>query len=100
MDVPMQGEKRLVAVDHTPNRDRADGYHVGFASAGLNAKVRAEPRRRVDTGIDSAPRLSSDLRVQTRGGEPDMIPVGSVAVRSVIDRYQPLLALHGHIHES
>jgi uncharacterized protein len=53
-----------------------------------------------DTGIDSAPRLSSDLRVQTRGGEPDMMPVGSIAVRSVVERYQPLLALHGHIHES
>jgi uncharacterized protein len=53
-----------------------------------------------DTGIDSAPRLSPDLRVQTRGGEPDMIPAGSTAVRNVIQHYQPLLALHGHIHES
>jgi Icc-related predicted phosphoesterase len=53
-----------------------------------------------DTGIDNAPRLSADLRVQTRGGEPDMVPVGSTAVREVIQRYQPLLGLHGHIHES
>jgi len=29
-----------------------------------------------------------------------MIPVGSTAVRDAILRYQPLLALHGHIHES
>jgi len=27
-------------------------------------------------------------------------PVGSKAVRDAIDRYQPLLSLHGHIHES
>jgi Icc-related predicted phosphoesterase len=26
--------------------------------------------------------------------------VGSTAVREAIERYQPLLGLHGHIHES
>jgi Icc-related predicted phosphoesterase len=29
-----------------------------------------------------------------------MVPVGSLAVRSSIEKYQPLLGLHGHIHES
>jgi Icc-related predicted phosphoesterase len=29
-----------------------------------------------------------------------MAPAGSTAVREAIERYQPLLALHGHIHES
>jgi uncharacterized protein len=29
-----------------------------------------------------------------------MIPVGSTAVRELIERYQPLLTLHGHVHES
>ena len=29
-----------------------------------------------------------------------MIPVGSTAVRAAIERYQPMLALHGHVHES
>jgi uncharacterized protein len=33
-------------------------------------------------------------------GEPKMIPVGSTAVRDAILKYQPMLALHGHIHES
>jgi Icc-related predicted phosphoesterase len=28
------------------------------------------------------------------------VPVGSTAVRQVIERYQPALALHGHIHEA
>ena len=29
-----------------------------------------------------------------------MIPVGSKAVRQIIEEVQPLLTLHGHIHES
>ena len=52
------------------------------------------------SGLDMAPRLDGELRVQTIGGEPEMVPVGSTAVRDVIERFQPLLALHGHIHES
>ncbi len=34
-----------------------------------------------------------------RAGSPNEIPVGSTAVRQIIEEYQPLLALHGHIHE-
>jgi Icc-related predicted phosphoesterase len=29
-----------------------------------------------------------------------MQPVGSTACRRVIERYQPLLGFHGHLHES
>ena len=29
-----------------------------------------------------------------------MASVGSIAVRAAIEKYQPLLGLHGHIHES
>jgi Icc-related predicted phosphoesterase len=29
-----------------------------------------------------------------------MVPVGSTAVRTFIERVQPMLSLHGHIHES
>jgi Icc-related predicted phosphoesterase len=53
-----------------------------------------------DTGLDLAPELTEDLRVVTAGGEPKMMAVGSKAVRALIERHQPLLALHGHIHES
>jgi Icc-related predicted phosphoesterase len=53
------------------------------------------------TEIDSAPELTEDLQVVTSiSGEPIMVPVGSTAVREAIERYQPLLGLHGHIHES
>lgn len=50
--------------------------------------------------IDMAPKLDSTLRPVYEGGRPAFIPVGSVAVRRVIEKYQPLLGLHGHIHES
>jgi Icc-related predicted phosphoesterase len=52
------------------------------------------------TGIDSAPELDEGLQVQYDGsGEPRMHPVGSQAIRSLIEDDGPTLALHGHIHE-
>ena len=53
-----------------------------------------------DSGLDMAPKLTDDLRVVTKGGEQVLQPVGSRAVRELIERHQPLLGLHGHIHES
>jgi uncharacterized protein len=53
------------------------------------------------SGLDVAPRLDKELRpVVTATGEPEMIPVGSTAVRDALQTWQPLLGLHGHIHES
>ncbi len=53
------------------------------------------------TPIDLAPRLDAKLtKVMAPGGEADMVHVGSTAVRDAIRRDQPLLGLHGHIHES
>ena len=52
-----------------------------------------------DCGLDLAPRLDDSLQIQLAGGQPDMIPVGSTAVADSIAAYQPLLSLHGHIHE-
>jgi Icc-related predicted phosphoesterase len=53
-----------------------------------------------DSTLDLAPQLTDDLRVVTKGGETVIVPVGSRAVRAVIERHQPVLGLHGHIHES
>lgn len=50
--------------------------------------------------IDEAPEVDENLNPMVKGGRPRMVPVGSKAVRKIIERYQPLLALHGHIHES
>ncbi|MFX0088196.1 MAG: metallophosphoesterase, partial [Candidatus Hodarchaeota archaeon] len=54
-----------------------------------------------DSIIDEAPLLKPDLTyVGYSGGEPVRGPVGCKSVRKVIEKYQPLLGLHGHIHES
>ncbi|HYZ29639.1 MAG TPA: hypothetical protein VE570_11315 [Thermoleophilaceae bacterium] len=53
-----------------------------------------------DSGLDMAPQLTDELRVVTKGGEQVLVPVGSRAVRALIERHQPLLGLHGHVHES
>jgi Icc-related predicted phosphoesterase len=50
------------------------------------------------TGLDEAPALDESLR-PTHGGAV-MKPVGSTAVREAILRHQPMLSVHGHIHES
>jgi len=50
------------------------------------------------SGLDNAPELQNATTVR-RGGAI-MTPVGSTAVRDAIMEYQPLLSLHGHIHES
>ena len=50
--------------------------------------------------LDSAPELDETLKPIMEGGSGiRFIPVGSKAVRRAIDEYQPLLGLHGHIHE-
>jgi Icc-related predicted phosphoesterase len=53
-----------------------------------------------DSTLDSAPELTPDLEVVIDGTEPRIVPVGSTAVRTLIERHQPVLSLHGHIHES
>lgn len=51
-------------------------------------------------GLDLAPELDENLRPKVRGGRVNFIPCGSIAVRKAIEEFQPLLGLHGHIHES
>ena len=48
--------------------------------------------------LDNAPALNPDL-TYVSGGQA-LRPVGSTAVRDAVQRVQPLLSLHGHIHES
>jgi Icc-related predicted phosphoesterase len=50
------------------------------------------------TGLDDAPQLTKDMDLKDAGRAP--VPVGSTAVREVIERHQPALSLHGHIHEA
>jgi Icc-related predicted phosphoesterase len=48
--------------------------------------------------LDDAPLLDDNL-VPVDGGRT-YVPVGSKAVRKAIETYQPLLGLHGHVHEA
>jgi len=49
------------------------------------------------SNLDEAPEIDENLNVKEAGRA--LIPVGSTAVRDAILKYQPLLSLHGHIHE-
>jgi Icc-related predicted phosphoesterase len=53
-----------------------------------------------NTQLDDAPALDDTLRVQASLGQIQYAAVGSTAVRDIETQYQPLLGLHGHIHES
>ena len=74
---------------------------------GLADRVR-DPRRAVfmihvppyDSGLDTAPILDENLRPTVSAGDVLRGPVGSTAVRRLIQERQPLLGVHGHIHES
>jgi Icc-related predicted phosphoesterase len=50
------------------------------------------------TALDEAPQLDEDLGVV--GGGHVMAHVGSTAVRQAIETAEPVLSLHGHIHEA
>lgn len=53
----------------------------------------------VDTPLDEAPALGGDLKPKIGPGGLEVAHVGSTAVRGAIERYAPMLSLHGHIHE-
>ena len=52
------------------------------------------------SGLDFAAELDDTLKPVIRSGRPSIISVGSKAVRDAIKKYQPVVGLHGHIHES
>jgi uncharacterized protein len=53
-----------------------------------------------DSGLDTAPILDENLRPTISAGDVLRGPVGSTAVRQVIEERQPLLGVHGHVHEA
>lgn len=72
------------------------------------AKQVRDPRKAIfmihvppyDSGLDEAPLLDENLRPTISAGDVLRGPVGSTAVRRIIETYQPVLSVHGHIHES
>ncbi len=54
----------------------------------------------IRTTIDQAPKVSEDLRYVAKVGQVEVTSAGSTSVRKAIEEHQPMLGLHGHIHES
>ena len=117
-DMVELGEGRTVEIDgftmistgwsnHTPwNTHREETEEKLGERIEAMAKQITDPSRAIfnlhcppyRSGLDEAPAIDADLKLM-HGGRA-LRPVGSTAVRQAIDKHQPLLSLHGHIHES
>jgi uncharacterized protein len=53
-----------------------------------------------DTDLDQGTQYDHELKPVLDGDSLATAPTGSKAVREAIEKYQPLLSLHGHVHES
>jgi uncharacterized protein len=83
-----------------------DEPELGKRIEGVVSEVTAPAERTIfsfhcppyGSGLDEAPELTEDMRLKHAGRAP--VPLGSTAVREAIEKHQPALSLHGHIHES
>jgi Icc-related predicted phosphoesterase len=110
LDIP--GGLQLLASgwsNHTPwQTPREESEDDLYARLDALARQVDDPRRAVfmihvpphDSGLDTAPLLDENLRPTVSAGDVLRGPVGSTAVRRIIEEYQPLVSIHGHIHES
>jgi Icc-related predicted phosphoesterase len=65
--------------------------------SGAIVNMHCPPR---DTSIDQAPKLNERLEIEFEGGQVVMTSAGSAAIREGLETLQPVLSLHGHIHEA
>jgi uncharacterized protein len=110
LDIP--GDLQLLSSgwsNHTPwQTPREESEDELYARLDALAQQVKDPRRAVfmihvppyDSGLDTAPILNENLRPTISAGDVLRGPVGSTAVRRIIEDYQPVLTIHGHIHES
>jgi Icc-related predicted phosphoesterase len=108
----MPGGLQLLASgwsNHTPwKTPREETEDELYARLDALAQQVRDPRRAVfmihvppyDSGLDTAPILDENLRPTVSAGDVLRGPVGSTAVRKLIETYQPVLSVHGHIHEA
>ena len=54
----------------------------------------------IDTLIDKAPMVDENLKVVVKANQVQIISAGSSACRKAIESHQPMLGIHGHIHEA
>jgi uncharacterized protein len=110
VDIP--GKLQLLSSgwsNHTPwATPREETEEQLFERLDALAQQVKDPRRAIfmihvpphDSGLDEAPLLDENLRPTISAGDVLRGPVGSTAVRRIIEKYQPALSVHGHIHES
>jgi Icc-related predicted phosphoesterase len=110
--IDLPGDLQLLASgwsNHTPwQTPREESEDELYARLDALASQVRDPSRSVfmihvppyDSGLDTAPLLDENLRPTISAGDVLRGPVGSTAVRRIIETYQPVLAIHGHIHES
>ena len=110
LDIP--GDLQLLSSgwsNHTPwATPREESEEQLFERLDALAQQVRDPRRAIfmihvpphDSGLDEAPLLDENLRPTISAGDVLRGPVGSTAVRRIIEKYQPVLSVHGHIHES
>jgi Icc-related predicted phosphoesterase len=90
---------------HTPREVSEDAFREEIYSLADRA---ADPRRTIflihcppyGSGLDTAPLLDQNLRLQASAGDLMRGPVGSTGVLEAVQQVRPLLSVHGHIHES
>jgi Icc-related predicted phosphoesterase len=90
---------------HTPREVSEDAFREEIYSLADQA---ADPRRTIflihcppyGSGLDTAPLLDQNLRLQASAGDLMRGPVGSTGVLEAVQQVRPLLSVHGHIHES
>jgi Icc-related predicted phosphoesterase len=78
--------------------DRLSGLMAGVRDARHTVVMTHVPP--YDSGLDTAPMLSPELRPTISAGDVLRGPVGSHGVRAAIEQFRPALGVHGHIHES
>ena len=89
----------------TPREVSEDAFREEIYSLADQA---ADPRKTIflihcppyGSGLDTAPVLDENLRLQASAGDLMRGPVGSTGVLEAVQQVRPLLSLHGHIHES
>jgi Icc-related predicted phosphoesterase len=108
----VKGEYEMIASGYsnrTPwNSPREKDEEALLASIQGMAEKLANPHKAIfnfhcppfDSGLDTAPKIDKTFKPVTGITGVEMSAVGSTAVAQAIQEYQPLLGLHGHVHES
>jgi len=90
---------------HTPREWSEDEYYERIKASASKLKnvgravflIHVPP---YDSGLDTAPELDKNLRPKVTMGDVLRIPVGSTGVRRALQELQPLVSVHGHVHEA